>query len=77
MAESEEKYRIPLFDGLNFDNWKFWMETLLIELDLLGFVEEKYTDTVVFAEKDTAEQRTQNKINLTYCGREIENVAWK
>jgi len=32
MVNETEKYRISLFDGTNFDNWKFRMETLLREL---------------------------------------------
>lgn len=42
--ESEPKYRIPLFDGSNFGNWKFRMETLLEELDLSKFVESPLED---------------------------------
>jgi hypothetical protein len=36
----EEKYRIPLFDGNNYPDWKFRMTVYLDELDLL-----KHTDT--------------------------------
>jgi hypothetical protein len=31
----EEKYRIPLFDGNNYSDWKFRMTKYLDELDLL------------------------------------------
>jgi hypothetical protein len=31
----EEKYRIPLFDGNNYPDWKFSMTVYLDELDLL------------------------------------------
>lgn len=43
MAEEaeQEKYKIPLFDGSNYENWKFRMECLLDEKDLLGLVNEK------------------------------------
>jgi hypothetical protein len=31
----EQKTRINLFDGTNFNNWKFRMEVLLDQLELL------------------------------------------
>lgn len=49
--EAGERYRIPLFDGLNFNNWKFRMETLLSELDLLVFVEKNYNQKVKYLEE--------------------------
>jgi len=64
MATEVEKYRVPLFDGTNFNNWKFRMETLLEELDLLSFVEASYVDRVVFEEGDTAEERTRKEAEL-------------
>jgi hypothetical protein len=35
----EEKYRIPLFDGNNYPDWKFRMMIYLDELDLLRHIE--------------------------------------
>jgi hypothetical protein len=35
----EEKYRIPLFDGNNYPDWKFRMSVYLDELDLLRHTE--------------------------------------
>jgi hypothetical protein len=35
----EEKYRIPLFDGNNYLDWKFSMTVHLDELDLLSYTE--------------------------------------
>ena len=58
MAE-EDRYKIPLFDGMNFSNWKFRMETLLDEWDLLSVVEHEYTSMVTFEETDTAAVRTE------------------
>lgn len=52
--EVELKYRIPLFDGTNFGNWKFRMETLLLELDLLNLAKEPYVEMVKFEEADEA-----------------------
>lgn len=34
----DEKYKIPLFDGTNYSNWKFRMQVLLEEHDLIDFV---------------------------------------
>jgi hypothetical protein len=35
----EDKYRIPLFDGNNYPDWKFRMTVYLDELDLLKHIE--------------------------------------
>ena len=64
MADEVEKYRIPLFDGTNFNNWKFRMQTLLEEMDLYKYVEEPYTNKVEFLESDTAEQHTEKERRL-------------
>lgn len=63
MADAE-KYRIPLFDGSNFSNWKFRMQTLLNELDLLEFVEGDYKVQVQFLEADTAIETTRKRAEL-------------
>lgn len=39
----EDKYKVPLFNGKNFSNWKFRMEILLEEQELLDFVTEEPT----------------------------------
>jgi len=39
----EDKYKVPLFNGKNFSNWKFRMEVLLEERELLDFVTEQPT----------------------------------
>lgn len=56
MADEIEKYRIPLFDGTNFDNWKFRIETLLNEMDLFEFIEKPYTEMIEQNEEDTPQQ---------------------
>jgi hypothetical protein len=38
----EDKYRIPLFDGNNYPDWKFRITLYLDELDLL-----KHTETLL------------------------------
>lgn len=38
--DMENKIRNILFDGSNFNNWKFRVETLLDERDLLVFIEQ-------------------------------------
>lgn len=59
MADAVEKYRIPLFDGTNFSNWKFRLETLLTELELAELVEKPYTEQVTFLPADTAAEDSQ------------------
>ena len=56
MTEAE-KYRIPLFDGSNFGNWKFRIETLLTELELLELTEKPYTERVEFLATDRPEEK--------------------
>ena len=34
----DEKYKVPLFDGSNYSNWKFCMQILLEEHDLFDLV---------------------------------------
>lgn len=40
MANSEDKYKVPLFDDNNYHSWKFRMEILLDEQDLLNYVQQ-------------------------------------
>jgi hypothetical protein len=40
----EERYRIPLFAGSRFDDWKFRMESLLDEKDMLPHVQFSLSD---------------------------------
>lgn len=47
MAEVE-KFRVALFDGNNFDNWKFRLEVVLDESGLLEYIEKDVNDTVQF-----------------------------
>lgn len=50
----DESYKVPLFDGTNFSNWKLRMEVLLDEYDLLKYVDgkEQITDTEENKKKD-------------------------
>lgn len=63
-----EKYKIPLFDGSNFGNWKFRMETLLNELELLEFVRQPYCSMVEFHARDITEETARKQKEL----RELE-----
>lgn len=64
MASEVEKYRIPLFDGTNFSNWKFRIETLLNEMDLSSYVEEPYFEKVQIFETDNDAQRAEKEKQL-------------
>lgn len=56
MAE-QDRFKVPLFDGTNFDNWKFRMETLLEEYELLEYTKSACTTMIVIAGADNAEVR--------------------
>jgi len=64
MMEEGEKYRVPLFDGTNFSNWKFRIETLLTELDLIQYIEKSYKEMVNVSDGDTAQQRVEKETML-------------
>lgn len=55
----ESKYRVPLFDGNNFGNWKFRMQGLLDELDLLDLIAGEYTEKVKFQSSDGEKERAE------------------
>lgn len=40
----EDKHRVPLFDGTNYNNWKFRMEILLEKLSLRDHIESQVLD---------------------------------
>jgi hypothetical protein len=44
MASEEEKFRVPAFDGTNYSNWKFRIETLLDEKELLEYIQKPLHD---------------------------------
>ncbi|KAK9701352.1 protein of unknown function (DUF4219) [Popillia japonica] len=37
----DEKYKIPVFDGNNYSNWKFRVQTLLEAQDLSSYIEKE------------------------------------
>ncbi|KAK9710422.1 Zinc knuckle [Popillia japonica] len=57
----EERTKISLFDGSNFNNWKFRIEILLEELELLELIDEPYTQKVKFLETDTADVKVSKE----------------
>lgn len=63
MAEVE-KYRIPLLDGTNYSDWKFRLETLLTELELLMYIEADYTTLVVIVDSDDATTRSRKQSEI-------------
>jgi len=40
----EDKHQVPLFDGSNYNNWKFRMKMLLEEIDLKAHVDSRFLD---------------------------------
>jgi hypothetical protein len=61
---ADDKNRVPLFDGTNFSNWKFRMEALLDEKDLLELVTELYSAKVVIQEGDTEQVKKEKRDRL-------------
>jgi hypothetical protein len=61
---ADDKNRVPLFDGTNFSNWKFRMEALLDEKDLLELVTELYSAKVVIQEGDTEQAKKEKRDRL-------------
>jgi len=57
MASEDERYKVPLFDGTNYDNWKFRMETLLDEKELLVIAQSPHE-----LEDESTQGETQDRI---------------
>ena len=60
----EGRVKIPLFDGSNFNNWKFRVEILLEELEFMDLIDMPYTEKVKFLETDTAKVRATKEAEL-------------
>lgn len=58
----DDKYKIPLFDGNNYGNWKFRMETFLEAKDLLQCIK---------MEQDDLENNADNKKRDLKCKSQI------
>lgn len=59
MEDNKTTYKIPLFDGRNFSNWKYRVGILLDEKDLKNFIEEKLDD--ILAKTDDAKKAEVRK----------------
>ena len=64
MAADEDRYKVPLFDGTNYSNWKFRMETLLEERDLMEYVKKSVNSMITIAVNDTADIRARKEAQL-------------
>src|SRR5436190_19322004 len=64
MEEDHCKYKIPLFDGSNWNNWKYRMEILLEEYDLLEHLEENLVTKIVIEDTDSAKVKTEKEKNI-------------
>ncbi|KAK9693292.1 hypothetical protein QE152_g34320 [Popillia japonica] len=69
----EERTKISLFDGSNFNNWKFRIEILLEELELLELIDEPYSQKVKFLETDTADVKASKEADLE----QLKKRDWK
>jgi len=59
----EDKHRVPLFDGSNYNNWKFRMEVLLEEIGLKAHVDSRVLDDEI-RQGETTEAYEQRMANL-------------
>lgn len=50
----DEKYKVPLFDGSNYSNWKFRMQILLEEHDLVDLVDKELNTLIIELSAATA-----------------------
>lgn len=60
------KFKIAVFDGTNFSNWKFRLTVLLEERDLKQFI-EKDMDTILEGAKEDTAQITALKLKEKKC----------
>lgn len=63
MDEDKDKYKAAIFDGTNFSNWKFRLEVVLEEHELLEFLENSVEDIVELRadNADTAAEAEEKK----------------
>lgn len=69
----DKEYKIPLFDGANYDNWKFSTQTLLDEMSLLDLNKTDYRKCVQIEAgdsdakkgKDTITTKKKQKIQIS------------
>ncbi|KAI5728895.1 hypothetical protein M8J77_025006 [Diaphorina citri] len=64
----EEKFHVPLLDGTNYDNWRFRLEVLLDEKDLLEFV-QRDVSTMIQENKEANNSKVVQRDK--YCKRLI------
>jgi hypothetical protein len=64
MEDNRTTYKIPLFDGRNFSNWKYRVGILLDEKDLKIFIKKSLNEIL---EETTAEKQCEVKKNEKKC----------
>lgn len=84
MNSNENQCLIPLFDGSRYNHWKFRLETLLDEKDLLKFIEKSLvenldgiTDEVKKNEIKTEEKKCKTIIVRTLHDSQLEIIKEK
>ena len=60
-----ERHAVQRFNGSNFQNWKFRLETYLDQQDLLCFIKQPVKSMVEFSENDSSAQRQRKKEELS------------
>jgi hypothetical protein len=65
----EERYRIPLFDGSNYPDWKFRMTIYLDELDLLKHIETPLSELLEeYQEQENGETTVMAEMQTEWNG---------
>lgn len=65
---SEEKFRVALFDGKNFDNWLFRLEAILDENLLLDYIKEDLSRIISGLNPESqAAQIAEHELNDKKC----------
>lgn len=75
----DEKFRIPLFDGRNYDDWKFRMEVFLDEKEVLEHLEKPLDDweasycQVAGDKQETTDLKTKALLEIKRKDRKCKN----
>lgn len=84
MSEKENTFKIPLFNGTGFGNWRFRIEGVLDEKGLLKFIEKDFAEILATGKDEDAkeklkksERQCRNIIIQTVHDDQLENIKDK